>query len=158
MSPTSALKPPGKGARGRSRSRLLDTRALAAAGMCLTGDISLHGMPRLREAAGVKQHTHARADYELSFSRDSQGQCRIMLCLEVGLTLVCQRCLDPMRLDLKRRLVFGVVSSVAEAKRLPVDCEPVEADAAGYIDLVTLIEEEILLSIPFAPKHPEGYC
>lgn len=154
----SALTPPGKGICSRGRSRLLDTRALAAAGMHLVGDISLSGMPRLRETAGIKQRIHARADYELSFSRDTQGRCKIMLGLEVELMLVCQRCLDPMQLTLKRSSVLGVVNSVADSKRLPIDCEPVEADAAGYIDIGTLIEEEILLSIPFAPKHPEGYC
>ena len=133
-------------------------RRLAARGERLAGDIGLRGMPRLRKAAGVEQRLDACAAYELVFSRDGQGRCCITLHLEVGLEWVCQRCLGLMRLEFGRHSSLGVVSGAADARRLSRDCEPVETDAAGYIDLGSLIEEEILLSMPFAPKHPEGCC
>jgi uncharacterized protein len=45
----------------------------------------------------------------------------------------------------------------AELKRL--DAEESEVlPAAVPLDAMTLVEDEILLWLPFAPRHPEGQC
>ena len=113
-------------------------------------------MRRLHEAAGLQQGTDEEACFQLECNKDTQGGRRLELSLQVSLQLLCQRCLTPMRLSLERCSRLGVVSSLLEARRLPDDCEPVEADADGGVDLPSLIEEEILLSIPLAPMHKTG--
>jgi uncharacterized protein len=77
----------------------------------------------------------------------------------VELSLRCQRCLErlPLHLDVERDLVL-----VADMRELePRDDEDDDTDAipgVASLDLREVIEEEILLSLPMAPRHPEDGC
>jgi len=73
------------------------------------------------------------------------------------LTLQCQRCLAPLEYPL------DVASSVLVVPQGTTPDDADDPDAPDYIeaqrelDLVELIEDEILLCVPFAPRH-ENEC
>ena len=73
------------------------------------------------------------------------------------LALRCVRCLESIRwvIDLSVRL--RVVRSETEERRLLDQCEPLWLED-DWLPLHALIEDEILLELPMAPKHPEGSC
>ena len=82
--------------------------------------------------------------------------------LEVALDglcqLRCQRCLQSLAYPVK--LVSHLILLPDGELDQPVDDED-EMDgipADTRLDVVALLEEELLLSLPFAPKHPEGTC
>ena len=89
------------------------------------------------------------------------GERRPILVLEVSgsLHLQCQRCLGlldyPLRLSNVLRLVAQGENVGAEADDPEaVDCIEANSD----LDVAALIEDEILLSLPIAPRHAEEGC
>ena len=68
--------------------------------------------------------------------------------------LECQRCLAPHLQVLEVKVRYRIVETEAEADAAPLDDD--EADVivgSRQFDLVDLIEEEVLLSLPLVPKH-----
>jgi uncharacterized protein len=70
-------------------------------------------------------------------------------------TLECQRCMQPMQLEVNANVRVALMASELEAERLPADFEPVLAPG-GRISIGELITEELLLSLPIVPLHPGG--
>jgi uncharacterized protein len=81
--------------------------------------------------------------------------------LEVALSgvchLRCQRCLGELvyPLDMTSRLQLVSADRLDEiGADDDVDC----IEASSQMDVLALIEDELLLGLPFAPKHPDGAC
>lgn len=72
-------------------------------------------------------------------------------------TLQCQRCLGPMELDLNGSTSVVLVETEGEAAGVPEEFETVLAPH-GRLRLAGLIEEELLLALPAAPRHAAGEC
>ena len=75
------------------------------------------------------------------------------------LVLKCQRCLGAVefRADTTRQLELVPASVVlADIAEEPDDIEQIHADPE--LDVVTLIEDELLLGLPMAVAHPGGAC
>ncbi len=78
----------------------------------------------------------------------------LTLSLSGSVWLECQRCLTPYEQTLEVEAHYLVVETDAEADARPMDDD--EADVivgSRQFDLVELIEEELLLSLPLVPKH-----
>jgi uncharacterized protein len=68
----------------------------------------------------------------------------------------CQRCLQPMTLPMASRSRVALVASEADAASVQPELETALAPD-GRIRLADLLEEELLLALPAAPRHP-GQC
>ncbi|OWS70756.1 YceD family protein [Polynucleobacter campilacus] len=126
------------------------------------GFLTMTDMPRLaKEASSVKPGDGFAWQMETHFE-DSPGiepRQILDLALKGCLHLVCQRCLQDcaVNLDEKRRFVF--VATEAEADDYPLEDEVQEPLVASqHFNLLETIEDEVLLSLPLIPKHPEGFC
>jgi uncharacterized protein len=84
---------------------------------------------------------------------------RIVADVELVATLEvrCQRCLEPMLLPVESRSRVALVGSEADAAAVPPELETALAPE-GRMRLADLVEEELLLAMPAAPRHPEGQC
>ena len=89
---------------------------------------------------------------------DPRGTMFLLLRIEGALTMACQRCLGEMRhpLALDHRLVLA--RDAAELERLDADPDCDAIPVEGRLDLIALIEDEVLLSLPLAAMHAEGEC
>jgi len=77
--------------------------------------------------------------------------------LQGACTLRCQRCLGELNypVDMTSRLLLLPADKLGEVE----DDDDVDAiEAEPRLDVLALIEEELLLDLPFAPRHPEGEC
>lgn len=75
------------------------------------------------------------------------------------MAIACQRCLDPLRLDLEIQKTYVFLRTEGEADHYPMDRDDEEAMVAStHFNLLEAIEDEILLALPHAPKHPIGQC
>ena len=75
------------------------------------------------------------------------------------LHVVCQRCLESCALDLAEKRQFMMVATEAQADAYPIENEQLEPLVISHqFDLLDIIEDEILLSLPLIPKHAEGAC
>ena len=119
------------------------------------GKIPLAAMPRLQDMladpAGelnyVVRGLHSKADKPM-----------LEVALEGTCQLRCQRCLQ--RLDYPVKLVSHLLLVPAEHLDDAIadneENDVIPADTR--LDVLELLEEELLLSLPFAPKHAAGVC
>ena len=72
--------------------------------------------------------------------------------------LRCQRCLQGFSYPVKliSQLILVPVDELDQAAVDEEERDSIPADTR--LDVLSLIEEELLLSLPFAPKHPLGTC
>ena len=93
----------------------------------------------------------------LSFDTNDQGRRTVTGIASGEVSVTCQRCLEPVQVALEAELMLTIVWSDDEARCLPRDADAwvVEEDKA---DLVDLIEEELLLTLPIVSYHDSGAC
>jgi uncharacterized protein len=133
----------------------IDSLDFARQGRELCGEIAVAGMPRLRDLLVNPQGT-VRYIVRGMVGRD--GNPMLKLTLDGSCQLRCQRCLAemtyPIKLDSQLLLVQENEFDEFSGEEGEMDC--IAAD--DNLDVQDMIEEEILLSLPFAPKHPVGVC
>jgi uncharacterized protein len=126
------------------------------------GFLSISDLPRLAEEASVVQSGDG-FDWQMrTHFEDSPGSEPRQI-LDIGLNgrlhLVCQRCLQDCAVNLAETRRFVLVASEVEADDYPMDDEEQEPLVASqHFNLLETIEDEILLSLPLIPKHPDGFC
>ncbi len=75
------------------------------------------------------------------------------------LTLVCQRCLGPHAFRLEIDTILPVARDESELARWEQEDPLQDALVADpRLDVLDLIEDEVLLSLPVVPMHPPGEC
>lgn len=134
--------------------KILDPRRLANQGVTLEGRVELSHCERLLAAVlEVSEPIEA----SLTFETAEQGRKVVRGHASTTVLLPCQRCLEAMPFAVETDIQVGVVWTEEEAKNLPRELDPwiVDTDTA---DLAALIEEEILLALPFVIYHPEDQC
>ena len=115
----------------------------------LSGGVSLQHLPRLRELVLGAEGAFA---VEMDFTHSASGLPMIAGRVQGGVTLACQRCLEPVRVGVDTRL--NVVLTTSQTDR-----EPEEEGYEIYIVdderlfLQDFIEDEILLALPVVPRH-----
>jgi len=129
-------------------------QSLVDTGGHIGGFTSLARMDRL--AALLENRTGA-VETQLDFGKDSQGIRFVHGSIKTELPLICQRCLEVMRYPVDLRLSLALVTSVEQADRLPEGYEPLVLDSAT-LSLTTLVEDELLLTLPIVAMHPESEC
>jgi uncharacterized protein len=126
------------------------------------GFLSISDLPRLAEEASVI-HSGDGFDWQMRThfedSPDSEPRQILDLGLNGRLHLVCQRCLQDCAVNLAETRRFVLVASEVEADDYPMEDEEQEPLVASqHFNLLETIEDEILLSLPLIPKHPDGFC
>ena len=89
---------------------------------------------------------------------DQRGSLSLRLTVsgEVGLT--CQRCLGEMPYGVEVERTLYLARNEAEMERLDALPDSDAIQPGETLSLVELVEDEVLLSLPFAPMHAEGKC
>jgi uncharacterized protein len=75
--------------------------------------------------------------------------------LATELQFFCQRCLQQMSMPVASQSRVALLES--ETGEAPPEMETALAPE-GRLRLADLVEEELLLALPAAPRHPEGQC
>ncbi len=86
-------------------------------------------------------------------------KARLHLSVTGNVGVPCQRCLEPMMMALDIKSEFILVNDESE---IPPEEDDVEDHdyliAEAEMDLLQLVEDEILLALPYAPKHEINDC
>ncbi len=89
---------------------------------------------------------------------DQRGGLSLLLAIRGEVEMTCQRCLGGMRHAVQIERTLHLARNEAELERLDAlpgsDAIPV----GETLDLVELVEDEVLLSLPLAAMHAEGEC
>ena len=129
----------------------LDPYRAAEQGRTIVGEVDLKGMKRLAEMLGGNEGS---ASCTLRFYKASKRDSRIKGSIETVLTLKCERCLSLYEFKSESEFEVALVSVEAQETAVVDDIEPylVEEDS---LEMLTFIEDEILLGLPAIPKHPD---
>ena len=131
-----------------SQAPVLDILDFARQTRTLAGTFPLASLSRLVD---VLADTNGTASWQLAGSLDARGRPCVRLQVQANLMLMCQRCLQPFTeaLDLSSTLRFVPASAVQDDTDDDVD----ELALEDGLVLLPLVEDELLLALPFAPRH-----
>lgn len=91
---------------------------------------------------------------ELQDDGTEAAQPYLRLALHGAAWLDCQRCLAPYEQPFDVEATYRLVATEEEAEAFPLDEDELDVIVGSrQFDLVGLIEEELLLSLPLVPKH-----
>ena len=130
----------------------IDPWRLAAEGERLDGALALAALPRL---AAALNRADGVVKVALAAGIDRQGVRFIAGVVRTEVELICQRCLEPLRVALDATVRLGLVRSEAEADRLPEEYEPLLVPE-GNLGVADLVEDELLLALPRIPRHEDA--
>jgi uncharacterized protein len=136
-----------------SQQIVIDSLSFAREGRSLQGELPVSGLERLHdelaEIAGV-------VVYRLNGKMSRQGKPQLVLEVSGEVPLVCQRCLGQLDHPLS---IVSTLELIADEADLSQD--ELEDDSRDFLvaqkelDVAALIEDEIILALPGAPRHKE---
>jgi uncharacterized protein len=151
-----AASPKDQTARSTGNNLAINGLEFARKALEIHDTIAVSQFSRLSDALASPE---GRVDYRLIGGSSQDGRLRLQLYVHGGLRLSCQRCLEAFEFDLDIASNFFIVP---DESAIPPSEE--EADDEDYLiaetqmQVIDLIEDEILLALPLAPKHEIGRC
>ena len=132
----------------------IDPLQLAGKGELLSGELEIAGMRRLAPSLHA---TEGAVEVTLEFGMDPERIPYLRGHIRGNLILTCQRCMQAMDFPVDHDMTLGLVNSQAGADALPDHYEPLLV-GVGPMTVSDIIEDELLMCLPLAPKHPESQC
>jgi DUF177 domain-containing protein len=145
--------------------RQLDVFEFARSGRQAAGVVRVSQLPRMLNEVPADAPADER---DTAFTWQAEGSTQpelqddgtegpqpyLRLAIHGSAWLECQRCLAPYEQAFNVDAIYRIVGTEAEAEEFPLDEDEVEVIVGSrQFDLVELIEEELLLSLPLVPKH-----
>lgn len=112
-------------------------------------------MPRL---AALLLDDSGEVTIELRGETDAHGKPHIKGMATAPIRLTCQRCLQPIELELEATFHLAPVTRIDEVKTLPSSCEPLLVPGDGRVDVGAMVEDELILELPIVAYHEDGVC
>lgn len=142
----------------------LDVEAFARQAGHLSGTLSIRDLPRLDdELRRICETLHIDWDQVPVVAWQAHGAQRDMTAAEpqswmqlkatARLPMLCQRCLDRMDETLELDYWFRFVESEAVADAEDDDADEDLLVTSRHFDLITLVEDELLMALPLVPMH-----
>lgn len=129
--------------------RSADPRKLCTAGDSFTGQQPVSRLSRLAESV---EDDAPVIEYRLSFSRDERHRCILRTQLQGQVSLICQRCMQAVTCSLESDTISQLVWTDEQASQADHEVIMVQDDV---LDLLAVLEDEALLSLPLIPKHAD---
>jgi uncharacterized protein len=136
-----------------SHQPVIDGFEFASAGATQQGVLPLSGFERLRDMLASDEGEVA---YQLKGVRDERGRPGLRLRVDATLQLRCQRCLGPLAFEVEADELLVLAATQAEIDADPTDVDaPDRVLAAKDMSVADLVEDELILAVPYAPRHDE---
>ena len=150
MAPTKTAK---SGKPGRRNG--FDAYQLARTGAEVSGAVDAQSLSRVMDRL---QPGSAPIRWRISGTHDASGRPAIVVDLHGQVRLECQRCLGEVEWPVDQTTLLLLARDERELAALDADSENEVVLAKAALDPLTLVEDELTLSLPFAPRHEEGGC
>lgn len=131
--------------------RVVDFLQLAENNRQFEGHLPISELGRMHD---VLNSTDGNVTVKLKFGR-KYGIRSLTGSVSADLDLTCQRCLNPIKVNVKGKFCFALIKSADKNEDLPQSMEPyvIEGDKQSIEDIVI---DELLISIPIVAKHDEA--
>lgn len=159
------------GAIGALDPRDFDLFEFARSGRDAAGAVRVSQLPRMLNEVPSEvpsEILNNPSDRDTAFTWQAEGttqpelqddgtegrQPYLRLAIHGSAWLECQRCLAPYEQAFDVDTTYRIAASEEEADEFPLDDDELDVIVGSrHFDLVELIEEELLLSLPLVPKH-----
>jgi uncharacterized protein len=131
---------------------VIDGFEFASAGATQQGRMPLSGFARLRDLLASDAGEVA---YEVKGLRDAQGRPSLRIGVRGTLLLRCQRCLEALRFEINEEEMLVLAATQDEIDADPIDTETPDRVLGRGMALHELIEDELILAVPGAPRHED---
>lgn len=129
----------------------IDTHRFAERGERIDQQLTVAQLPRLRqECVGPFEPV----DVSVLGVRSPHGKPGVRVAMRASIRVRCQRCLKPMAIELAPVSAFEWVSTETELEAGDNEDEWDSVLAPDLFDLLPLLEDELLLAVPYAALHP----
>ena len=130
---------------------VIDGFEFASAGASLRGALPIRDFPRLNDM--LARH-EGEVAYEIEGLRDERGRPGLRLKVRARLELRCQRCLEGLPFEVQADEVLVLAGTQAEIDAEPADVHTADrVVAAKEMPVRELVEDELILALPYAPRH-----
>jgi len=128
----------------------VDARKIFAQTAEIAGSMPIAGFERFRQ-----QLTSAggEVNFTLAFGIDEEYRRVITGSLNANVEVQCQRCLEPVAIELADTVALALVESEEQAARLPAELDPWMAPEDGRLRLADILEEQLILCMPIVSYH-----
>jgi uncharacterized protein len=138
-----------------SAAAVIDALEFARGEQELRGSLPVATLKRLEDVLSDSEGT---LDFVLHGSRDDRNRPQLHVEVTGRLHLQCQRCLGLLEYDAAVDNTLLVLPRGVEPEDIDDPEGPDAIEASPELDVAGLIEDEVLLSLPLAPRHAEGSC
>ncbi|HEX6829498.1 MAG TPA: YceD family protein [Burkholderiales bacterium] len=136
---------------------VIDGLEFAHQGGRLRGTLEVGSLERLQDKLAS---TAGAIGYSLHGVHNPRGRPMLRLAVTGTLQLRCQRCLGPLPYSVNvtsELLLFRDEAEFADlADELAENVDGIVAQPV--MGVAAMVEDEIILSLPYAPRHPQGEC
>ena len=134
-----------------SHQPVIDGFEFASAGAAQQGVWPLSSFARL---CALLASDAGEVGYALQGTRDARGRPSLRLSVRGTLPLHCHRCLEPMPFKVQAEELLVLAATQAEIDAEPADPSAPDRVVAGKEMAVReLIEDQLILELPYAPRH-----
>ena len=137
------------------RDGSFDAFATALRGLALSGSIEAAELSRVADQIADGAATVA---WKITGTTDALGRPALVVSLDGSVTLECQRCLRNFAWPVAQQTLLLLARDEREQAHLDEDDEHEVVVAAAPLDPRVLVEDELLLTLPFAPHCERGDC
>ena len=131
--------------------RITDAFVFAKEGRVLEGTMAVSDLERLHD---LLVDVAGDVEYQLHGFKGERGEPMFHLTVSGTISLACQRCLQAIPFDLNVDNLLEIIPEGADMSQDELEDDTRDfLPVAGEVYLVELIEDEILLSLPVAPRH-----
>ncbi|MEX2132139.1 MAG: YceD family protein [Pseudohongiellaceae bacterium] len=120
----------------------------------ISGFVEFANLARLSECL---TDGNGKVYVKLGFEVDGSGRKVIHVSLEAQAKVICQRCLEPMLVELADQVNLVVINDESAAVSLDRQFDPWLC-TDHKIDLINLVDEQMVLCMPIVNLHQSGPC
>lgn len=132
----------------------VDTRKVFLQQGPIAGFVALDRLPRFNELLASDKGT---VSVELHFGSNDSGQQVISGRIRAKVEVTCQRCLEPLGIDLQDDIKLALLKDESKVETLEADLEPWICQDTR-LELAELVEEQLMLCMPIVSYHDEAHC
>jgi uncharacterized protein len=134
-----------------SHQPVIDGFEFASAGAMQQGQMPISGFVRLQDQLASDA---GEVEYAVEGVLDARGRPGLKLRVKGTLQLRCQRCLEAMPFEVDEEQLLVLAATQEEIEADPPDASAPDRVLAGkQMALRDLVEEQLILALPYAPRH-----
>lgn len=132
----------------------IDIRKWVVKGADISAEVPLSSLPRI---ADLLADSGGSIAVQLHFYVDEERFRRVDGHVKGSVKLTCQRCLEPMAVNVDCEFQLAIVWSEERAQGLPKRLEPLIV-GEELVDLADVVSDELILSLPYVNYHDPADC